>query len=426
MPLSHARQRWILISLLLVFGAVFLMRGPVRAINGGADLAHLYAASVLWLDGGNPYDGAQCVQAMQQASYPAPDRVGVGSYYPPPTIATLAPIGLLGWDVARLAWVIVNLGACFVLVWCLEKWLVVDDTGTRWMLAALMVIAWGPVMTTFSVGQLSLVAGAAVCCGVVQIQRGRSVLAGLSFGIACLVKPQMGLGFLVLLLVLRDWRAMIFSVAIVAGLTAIGVGRLMVTAPDWVQLFVENIQASQADHSMNDASVNAPLRHHLIDMRPVLHLLIPGGFVDLFALASVAFMAALAVWKLLKLDINKHLLLASAGVGLLILLPVYHRYYDAVLLMPLLALVVNRLWLIRSDVLVWVIVLAMVPLVFPAPAALRSLSDQSTFPQWLAENWIWQNVVLLQHAWCLLIAAIALVWWTLKQPKQVESADGST
>ena len=73
---------WILSSLLLVFGALFLLRGPGRALDKGGDLSHLYAASGLWLTGGNPYDGDQCVDRMRQAGHDAPEIVVNGSFYP--------------------------------------------------------------------------------------------------------------------------------------------------------------------------------------------------------------------------------------------------------------------------------------------------------------------------------------------------------
>ena len=84
-----------------------------------------------FFDGGNPYDGAQCVEAMQRADYPEPEHVATGSFYPPPTIAVLSPLGLMGWDAARLIWLAINLACCGMLVWALASWLKIESALQR-------------------------------------------------------------------------------------------------------------------------------------------------------------------------------------------------------------------------------------------------------------------------------------------------------
>lgn len=415
MPLSQSSQRGILIGLLLIFGAVFVMRGPARAIDGGADLAHLYAASVLWLDGGNPYDGAQCVQAMQQAEHPKPGHVANGSFYPPPTIAALSPLGLMGWDAARLVWLVINLGCCAVLVWALAGWLKLEPATTRGLLALLIVVAWGPVMTVLSLGQLSIAAAACVFAGLILLDRDKPWLAGVLIAVGCLIKPQLGLGFLLLVAFRRDWLAMGVAVVLIAVVSGVGIGRLMMTAPDWSSQMANNIARDQAPGKVLDASLAGPFRYQLSDLRPLLHLILPGAWVNLSALLVVALLAAAALWKLMRIGLHRHALLAMSGVGLLVLLPVYHRWYDAVLLLPLLALVVNSLMHDRRDGLMLIIALTMLPLFFPLPATLATLHRKGVIPESLHDAWPWQHLVLQHQSWCLLIAALALIAWTYRR-----------
>lgn len=420
MPSIGREQRhfWLLTSLLLVFGAVFILRGPMRAIVKGEDFAHIYVAVSLWLQGENPYDGVACEASMRAQGYKNPSAVLVGSFYPPTMPAGLAPLGLLDWPTARLVWAGVNLLSCGVLVWAMADWLAPLGRRRRWWVALLLVLMSGFIATTLSVGQLSLLVGACLCAGIVFLQRDRSGLAGSLIGFACLMKPQMAMGFLVLLALRRDWRVLAFAVAVIAVFSGIGVGRLMFSAPTWLHDMTQNIHASQSGLSVNDASVDAPFRFHLIDMRPLLHVFLPASMVGPIAMGFVVTLAGLALFRLFRIGVGEHLLLLSAGVGLLTLLPIYHRYYDAVLLMPLLAVVVLRLKQDRRDCLMWGLALVLAPMFFPGPTALHAVESLVWFPQEIAETWFWRHVVLVHHAWCMVTAAILLVAWTwlVKKP----------
>ena len=420
MSLSPRNQYGVLIGLLVVFGAVFVLRGPVRAFTGGADLEHLYAAASVWLSGGNPYDGAQCVEAMRQAGAADPQRVGNGSFYPPPTIAVLSPLGTLGWDVARLTWLAINMIGCGVLIWALSHWLKISSLSRRWMLAALILLTWAPVMTALSLGQLSITAASCLFAGLILLEKGRAYLPGLLIAAGCLIKPQLGLGFLVLLGLRRDWLALGVAVVAIALFTGIGISRLMQTAPAWSSTLADNLAREQAPGGMLDASIGGAMRYQMCDVRPLFHLVLPGEWVSLAALLFVAVLAAIAIVKLIWLGIARHTLLAVSGVGLLVLLPVYHRVYDAVLLLPLLALVVNQLMRQRSDGLMALIGLMMLPLFLPLPSLLAVMHGRGVIPDNLHNNGLWRHVVLQHQSWCLLIAAVALVVWTCRLQRSVD------
>ena len=419
---NQYRHKYLLLSaLLFVLGGLFLLRGAGRALSGGSDLIHLYTAIVLWAEGGDPYDGAQCVEVARRAGYFNPEHVGEGSLYPPSTLAALAPIGQFGWSTARFIWLVLNLLACGALVWAAASWLVIKDAAMRWMLASLIVLAMGAVATSLSLGQLSLVTAACLFSGLVLLERGRVWLAGLLFGYACLVKPQMGMGFLLLIMLLRQWRAFGAGATLVLAGAAVGVGRLMASAPDWLVQLRENLEVGQAQGGILDAAVGGAMRYQMIDLRPILHLALPAGWVGLSAWVVVGLLAVLALWRLFRLGLHEHLLLAASGVGLLILMPVYHRYYDAVLLLPLFVLVVNALIRGNNSLPVWVIAIAILAMLFPTPSLLAVLAKQGTIPGSIADTVVWQHLVLQHQSWCLLIAALALVWWTWRLPLPSEA-----
>lgn len=417
MTQSNRRQAWILAILLMAFAALFVWRGPMRALAQSADLAHLYAASVLWIEGGSPYDGEQCVDALQRAGHGNPSHVANGSFYPPPTIAALAPLGLAGWELAKLIWLLMNLLAATVVVWALANWLKIESSPVRWLVAALLVVIWGPAATTLSLGQLSLVSAACAFAGLVLADRGKSWSPGVLIAMACLIKPQLGLGFFLLIALRREWRATALALGLMMVVSAVGIGRLMMTTPDWASQLASNLTSNQSPGQMLDSSLHSPMRFQMIDLRPILHLVLPDGLINLAALLIVALLAGLAIVKLFRIGLKEHTLLAVSGVGLLLLMPVYHRYYDAVLLLPLLVLAVNTLACHRYDWLMLVIALSMLPLVFPLPAMLSVMHQKAVVSDALAQSWAWRHLLLQIHSWVLLVAALALVAWTLRKPE---------
>lgn len=405
--------------LTLVFGVLFIVRGPARAVDQSVDFTHLYAASVLWLKGGNPYDGQQCVEVMQQAGHGHPELVDNGSYYPPPTLAALSPLGLLSWDAARLVWLAINLFACGVLVWVLGQWLKVKETSLRWLLAVFLLVAWGPAATALSLGQLSIVAAASVFAGLVLVDRGRPIAAGLLIAVGCLIKPQLGLGFLLLILLRRHWLTSGVAVVGIVLVSATGIVRLMQTAPQWASELASNIARDQGPGMVLDASQYGPERFQMMDLQPVLHMVLPDRAVTVVAFGIVALLAGLAILKLVKLGLREHTLLAVSGVGLLMLMPAYHRYYDAVLLLPLLVLILNTLMRNGKDRLMIGLAAAMLTMAFPVPAILATLHQRGMIHASLYDAWTWQNLVMQHQSWLLLISATVLVGWTWRQGKAI-------
>lgn len=232
------------------------------------------------------------------------------------------------------------------------------------------------------------------------------------------MKPQLGLGFWLLVLFRRDWHAAAVATLVMVLVSGIGVGRLMMAVPDWAGQLASNIQRDQAPGKVLDASLEGPVRYQMIDLRPLLHLVLPRGMVALSALFIVASLAAIALTKLMRVGLRQNTLLAVAGVGLLTLMPAYHRYYDAVLLLPLLALCVNEWMKPHRDLRIFMIFTAMLGLVLPLPAILAVMQQREVIPEALGNTWAWQHLILQVQSWCLLIAAVTLVLWTYRTVKR--------
>lgn len=152
---------------------------------GGVDFRGYYAASHVWLQGGDPYDYAQVGAVLQAVT----GRVGNNPfYYPPWFLFVVAPFGGLPFQMARFVWAVLN----GVLFW-LGCRLAVGALGWRvtgWQrrvayLSALYLFGW----MTLRFEQAAIFVFVCLVAALVFWQRRRPWRAGLCLVLAA-TKPQ--------------------------------------------------------------------------------------------------------------------------------------------------------------------------------------------------------------------------------------------
>ena len=74
-----------------------------------------------------------------------------------------------------------------------------------WMAGAALTLCFYPVVKAFTLGQIQTIITALVACAMLAWVRGRDAVAGVCIGLACLVKPQIGL-LVVWALLRRRWH----------------------------------------------------------------------------------------------------------------------------------------------------------------------------------------------------------------------------
>lgn len=142
------------------------------------------------------------------------DQVGPGYpgqlwSYPPSTLLIGAPFGLMPYLPALLLWTLAGLGAFAA---ALRLW-------TRdWRVIAVLLASPAALFGILS-GQFACLA-AAIILSVLHWRESRPWLAGILLGLLT-VKPQLGLLFPVLLLVTRNWRAILGACASAGGLALV-------------------------------------------------------------------------------------------------------------------------------------------------------------------------------------------------------------
>lgn len=153
----------------------------------------------------------EAVYAVRPADHPR------FTFQYPPVVAVLAVgYGLVGPTAAFVCQTAITLLAAGALAWLVLDRLRLDRRTDRW-LAALAIVAAGPVASVFAMGQISAVVALCVVGGFLAAIADRPRRSGTGFGLAAFLKVYPG-GTWVWLLARRSWRPLaVASAVLIAG-----------------------------------------------------------------------------------------------------------------------------------------------------------------------------------------------------------------
>lgn len=399
---------------LLIGWGVFLYRGLVPgSLVAADDFRVVYSSSRAWLYGVNPYEASRLDQIWSVARGESEHRPSIrGSrdlLYPPPTFVLVAPVAAFDWPVAREAWAQVNLGALGVsiigVVTLLRmRW----QQPSTWLFVG-AAIAFAPCITGMKVGQTSLVLTALVVSGQALRVGGWPMAGGVLLGLAAVLKPQIGLVFLAYEVFRGRWRVAGPALAVAVVVAAIGIGRLEAADVPWVESLRANVAAFTTGQGDGNPLPENEHRYQMIDLRPIFHTVTSNrtlGAIGAFGVAGVLAFAALLVWLRKKED-SRELLALSIGATASLMI-VYHRFYDAsVLLLPLgwviwaLATPAGRVFGWTR----WAVLVGILPFFVPGAVVFYRMAENGGLPDWLGRSLLWEILLVHHQAW-------ALVWLT--------------
>lgn len=408
------RVRILAVALLLLAAGVFLSRGVARGIGSSSDFALIYAASHTWLMGANPYDEAAQQQAVQEVNQPGqmPDR-RLMSLYPPLTFVLVAPFAIGSWHTAKLLWVLANIVffACLVVGAARLGELPLSKRRGWWLMILLLLYA--PVHTGFFVGQL---AAATACCVVwsfVCLQRRRVVWAGILLGLALALKPQLAGPFLLIPLLRVQWRMLVAAGAVVGVIGMIAVGVMQLNQVSWLEDLRANISEFVQPGGAGDPGPGNPYRYQLINLvYPLTAALGPWPGIDRIV-AIVGIILVLAGVRAARRGRGTdNQLLTLSLLAALSLLMVYHRGYDAILL------VFPLTWSLRrvgtgSQMTAWLSLTLCLVFAVPGPSMLATAAHHGLIGPAMSNSWWWNVVILPHEGWALLLLAGVLVYHSL-------------
>jgi len=201
--------------------------GLFAYLHPGVDLRGYYGAALLVRRGGNPYDYTQLAPVLKEIS----GFTGNNPYfYPPWYCLFFIPMTFLPFEIARLLWIILNLGLFTlslewlweVIDWPIERWF-------RWAAFTFASILFGYACLVSENSGFVLLFGLALTLR--GIQRNQPILTGLGL-ILLLTKPQVTL---LMVLCLTVWLIRHKPVAVGWGAAWGGglLGAATVAIPRW-------------------------------------------------------------------------------------------------------------------------------------------------------------------------------------------------
>jgi hypothetical protein len=420
-PPTRRNLRVILWILLFLAAAEFVVRGPVRFLRWPAewnDLSQNYTASKLWLKGQSPSDPKNFVALWKHEVGSRLDLTDIRTHLAPPLggLLVMAPIAALPWKVAKITWLAVLLIAFAGTVWALAlaggfRW---DELRTLAFIAACLALA--PFQTGLASGNTSILVIGLCAVAILAALRRRDLAAGVLFGVACSVKPQI-VAFLVLYyLVRRRWQLFVTAVATTVGLTLAAALYLQFRGASWLQDYLHNAQGFVTANHIDDFSSANPSRFTLINLQvPFFSITGHSSSANLLAFAVVGVLLATWIYWVARGPVHRQELLSLGAISILALLPVYHRFYDAALL------VVPLCWCMthfagRSKPIAKIALLLMIPFLVPGTAFLQQLAVHGQVPDVVTHTWWWNCVVMPHETWTLLLLCLVLLYEIAREP----------
>lgn len=417
--LERHSVRAALVALGVLGTLVFIVRGPVPALRatGNSDFALVWTCARVWIAGGDPYDlrvaGAEWDRSGEPAVWHITQR-GPVLLYPPSTFVVAAPLAALPFRIAAAVWTILNLVAGAAAGWAVGR--VAGLPRRLWLPYSVGAVWLAPFATAVWLGQTPVVVLGLLALGELARVKGRAWVSGLLLGLGSAIKPQVGALFVVYELGRGRWRSVAAALAVGAALLAAGVARLEMAGVPWRASWGQMLHDFRTSGDADPSRAN-PNRYQILDLSAPLH-----WFTDDRLLVRALVWGIVGAICLAYLLVDRRRagrrgeapgeIVSLSMTAVVTLLVVYHRSYDAVLLVFPLALGMRMAGsAVRADrTRGWVLLALMLPFAFPGMTVLTQLKNAGRLPEWLAQSTLWNAFVVPHATWALLAMAVWLVW----------------
>jgi glycosyl transferase family 87 len=424
-PIHPPGRKWhlILILLILLSGTEFIVRGPVRFARNRDfnDFISPYIQSTAWAKGIDPYSPASLVRLWpveaERPEFLDQDltngtlllKRGIPTAYPLTTLLVLAPITILPWPLAHAVWLALNVLAYAAMGLSLALLIHLGWNETRTYIFCAFLPALAPFHTGMAAGSIAIVAVAMTAVVCVAAERRQDILAGTLLAIAVSLKPQIGLPFLLYFLLCRRWRLAGTAIGIVALAAALAVLRLTIAGTPWLENYLFDNRMLFSRGSLGDFTEANPIRFGLVNLQVLLYVIFHDRAIASGLALTVGVSAGL--WWLLLLNrqsgSGQHLLALSTLV-VISLLPVYHRLYDASLLVfPLAWSLTDLTGKLRS--LGNITFCLILPFLVPGGTLLEQIELRGYVSAAVRSAWWWNAMVMPHQVWVLVILGVVLL-----------------
>jgi hypothetical protein len=398
------------------------MRG-IRSVDTFNDFLSPYIQAKAWVLGLDPYS-PQSVAKLWPDTAMRPESLnreadtgtliidrGIPTAYTPSCLLVIAPFTALPWSTAASLWMSINV--CLTLVWMI----LLMPAGWQWReTRSLAFLACALALAPFHTGLATLnpviptcaLGGIAVCLA----ERSSFAVTGTLVAISAILKPQLGLCFLAFFVVRRMWKSSLLAVALAGVATGLAILRMEAGHIAWLTNYKAASHALISGGVLSDFTSLNPTQWGLINSQ----LLTYEFFGDRTLANHAAWLTfgLLGCWWMFRMiqrrsDRIDDTLLGLSAMVVLSLLPIYHRFYDAVvLIIPLAWLFGNWKSLGRS--VKAVVSIALLPFLLPGGTMLQVLQSEKRIPASVSNAWWWHLVVLPHEVWALIALSFVLLY----------------
>ena len=433
---SNRKLNWALAILLLIAAAEFVFRGPVRFVQAQSvnDFMSPYIQTRAWMHGTDPYSPNSLVMLWpkdtQKPEFLTKDLLngslvlkhGIPTAYPPTAFVLLAPIASLSWHVAHRVWLILMVLAFAVTFLALGSLAGFQPREKRTYLLLALAFAFAPFHTGMATGSIVIVVLGLCSSAMLAEDRGHNVGAGILIAVAVSLKPQIGLPFLAYYLLRRLWRLALTSLGLLLLLAVIAISLLRLNHSPWLQDYRYDNQVLFAPGSLGDFTQANPIRFGLVNLQVALSTFAIDRTTANVTSLLIVFMLGIVWLLLLRRSTNPDndkLLFISALVTIS-LLPVYHRLYDACLLViPLTwTLAISRKY--QNGIRSFGLFLLLIFLI-PGGSVLEEL-QRSGHAFALQHSWVWVHVVMPHQVWAILLLGVCLLREIQQRSRRLENS----
>jgi hypothetical protein len=409
-----------LIFLLGIFAIIFTVRGPWRALRPTVDFNDFlspYLQSRGWVLGLDPYDPATLAQLWPieagSSSFLADResvaaRFGMPSPYPLTAFPLIAPLTLFSWRTTKLIWLAVALASFAISVMASAQLAERDGSfPLGWL--ALAGLALAPFHTAIANGNPALLVFALAVAAVSLAENEHPVWAALLLTLAVGLKPTVALPFALYVLMRRHWRVVISVAAAISLILLLAYARLTASGAPWFASFVETSRQMFGPGGIDDFSVANNSRFNLLNFQVVASQIVnrrPAAQMVAWSLFGLLF--CIWLWTLRKTATRETGLLDLSFLAALTMLPLYHRFYDAVvLLVPIAWAVANFRGTARRYA--WLCLILSAPFILPGPALLAYLASRVLTIGELSHSWAWNLLLMSHEIWAVFFLSGALL-----------------
>jgi hypothetical protein len=410
---SRNRNILLFVLLLLAF-AEFIVRGPVRIVMRAGDYndyTSSYIGAKAWIKGLNPYSNVVFWDLWKQSSslqLKEEESIGSRSPYPWTCFLLLAPLSLFNARTGSMLMGLISSALILLSLWLLSNLPdLAKDRWRKWLFLGL-ALAMAPFHSGLGQMNISMLAIAFVFLSFWAASSGRPGAAGVFCAVSVGLKPPIGAFFALYYLVSRQWKAFGITLTSTLLLAAVAIGRLQLAGVPWLSSYLANSKLVLTD-PINAITAANPKRFQMVNLQVLWYALTNNErLANELALAIASLLLLILVALVLRQQGNVPASLPVSAIAAISLLPMYHRFYDASLLVFPLFWSLSRA---SEEARPYrrLILLLLLPFAVPGAWSLESLQNAQRVPAFLTGKWWWEPVALGHEIWAILLLALILV-----------------